>query len=219
MAAQLYQVTRVHIYRQGFEPSPTQRPILPYTHTTHGLRIQDSLTIGMTKIILFNVIMDVQKREAPDVLFLSETKHDTKWMEWWRWKLEMPNMVARDSDGASGGLALLWRNGIDLTVKSLSKYHIDAVIKGEDGISWWFTWIYGESKNDEKEKTWEIMRELKGKMDLPWMMCGNFNEILFGYEKDGGGGALRSERCMEKFKQALEDCSLHDLGFVGDVFT
>jgi hypothetical protein len=63
--------------------------------------------------------LDVQKREAPDVLFLSETKHDTKWMEWWRWKLEMPNMVARDSEGASGGLALLWRNGIDLTVKSL----------------------------------------------------------------------------------------------------
>jgi hypothetical protein len=31
--------------------------------------------------------MDVQKREAPDVLFLSETKHDGKWMEWLRWKL------------------------------------------------------------------------------------------------------------------------------------
>jgi hypothetical protein len=87
----------------------------------------------------------------------------------------------------------------------------------EDGMSWRFTGIYGESKSDEKEKTWEIMRELKGKMDLPWMMCGDFNEILFSYEKDGG--APRSERCMEKFRQALEDCSLHDLGFVGDVFT
>jgi hypothetical protein len=57
-------------------------------------------------------------------------------MEWWRWKLEMPNMVARHSDGVSCGLVLLWRNGIDLMVKSLSKYHIDVVIKEEDGMAW-----------------------------------------------------------------------------------
>ena len=79
-------------------------------------------------------LLDIQKREAPDVLFLSETKHDGKWMEWLRWKLEMPNMLVRDSDGASGGLALFWRRGVDVDVKSLSKYHIDSIIKEEDGL-------------------------------------------------------------------------------------
>ena len=33
------------------------------------------------------------------------------------------------------------------------------------------------------------------------------------------GGPPRAESSMEKFRQALEDCDLHDLGFVGDVFT
>ena len=74
-------------------------------------------------------LLDVQKRDAPDILFLSETKHDRKWMEWLRWKLEMPNMVAKSSNGTSGGLALFWRRDIDVTVKSMSKYHIDVVIK------------------------------------------------------------------------------------------
>ena len=69
------------------------------------------------------------EEEAPDIIFLSETKHDRKWMEWFRWKLEKPNMVAKSSNGTSGGLALFWRRDTDVTVKSMSKYHIDVVIK------------------------------------------------------------------------------------------
>ena len=61
------------------------------------------------------------------------------------------------------------------------------------------------------------MRELHRKLSLPWLCCGDFNEILFNHEKEGG--PPRAERCMEKFRQALEDCELQDLGFVGDAFT
>jgi hypothetical protein len=45
-------------------------------------------------------------------------------MEWLRWKLEMPNMVTVDNIGARGGLALFWKNEIDVTVKSFSDYHM-----------------------------------------------------------------------------------------------
>jgi exonuclease III len=67
-------------------------------------------------------LLDVQKQEAPDILFLSETKHDGKWMEWLRWKLKMPNMVIVDNIGVSGGLALFWKREVNVTVKSLSDY-------------------------------------------------------------------------------------------------
>jgi len=74
-------------------------------------------------------LLDLQEREAPDVLFIAETKHNGKWMDWLRWRLKMPNMVTVDSIGTSGGLALFWKREIDLSVKSMSKYHIDAVVK------------------------------------------------------------------------------------------
>ena len=162
-------------------------------------------------------LLDVQKTDAPDILFLSETKHDAKWMEWWRWRLDMTNLMVKNSTGTSGGLALFWRKEVDLTVKSLSKYHIDAIIKEKDGFKWRFTGIYGESRSEAKDNTWRMLRELKGQFNLPWLCCGDFNEILFSYEKEGG--PPRAEACMEKFRQALEDCELHDLGFVGDAFT
>lgn len=50
-----------------------------------------------------------------------------------------------------------------------------------------------------------------------WLRSGDFNEIMFQHENEGGG--LRSERLMENFRKALEDCELHDLGYVGDAFT
>jgi hypothetical protein len=115
----------------------------------------------------------------------------------------MPNTVTMDSECASGGLALFWRRDIDLSVKSVSKYHIDSVIKEEDGLEWRFTGIYGESKCEEKDNTWELLRLLKTKFNMPWLCSGDFNEILFGCEKEGG--LPRAESSMRKFRLALED--------------
>lgn len=51
----------------------------------------------------------------------------------------------------------------------------------------------------------------------PWLCLGDFNEVLVGWEKEGG--VPRPQSCMDHFKEALEFCSLTDLSFVGDVFT
>ena len=115
-------------------------------------------------------LLDVQK-EDPDVLFLSETKHDTRWMEWFRWKLNMKNMVVKNSVRASGGLALFWKKEVDLKVLSLSKYHIDAIIKEADGCCWRFTGFYGESRSEEKDRSWEQLRLLKNQSRLSWLCC------------------------------------------------
>ena len=162
-------------------------------------------------------LLDVQKKEDPDVLFLSETKHGKKWMEGFRWRLKMTNMVVKDSEGTRGGLALFWKKEVNLRVLSWSRYHIDTIIKEGDGSAWRFTGIYGESRCEEKEKTWRLLRILQHHSKLPWLCCGDFNEILFNCEKEGG--PPRAESSMLKFREALEECDLHDLGFVGDGFT
>jgi len=46
---------------------------------------------------------------------------------------------------------------------------------------------------------------------------GNFNEILFSYEKEGG--QPRGQICMDHFREALEDYGLYDMGFSRDLFT
>jgi exonuclease III len=44
-------------------------------------------------------LLDLQKTEDPDVLFLCKTKMEQKKIEWLRWKLGMPNMAVNDCVG------------------------------------------------------------------------------------------------------------------------
>ena len=54
-------------------------------------------------------------------------------------------------------------------------------------------------------------------MNLPWLVAGDFNEILSDDEKLGGNNRLQSQ--MAGFRDALDACWLKDLGFVGNKFT
>ena len=51
----------------------------------------------------------------------------------------------------------------------------------------------------------------------PWMCIGDFNKILYQYEKKGK--QMRSTRQLQKFRKAIEFMGLHDLGCKGPFFT
>lgn len=54
-------------------------------------------------------------------------------------------------------------------------------------------------------------------MIVLWLVIGDFNEILFLFEKKGG--LLRSDKQMRAFSAALENCALEDLGYEGAWYT
>lgn len=89
----------------------------------------------------------------------------------------------------------------------VTKHFIDVVIK--DGQDWRFTGIYGERSREQKDLTCNALRSLHANMSLPWLVLGEFNEILFNFEKEG-------ER---PFSDAMGDCGLSDLGYEEDMFT
>lgn len=62
-------------------------------------------------------------------------------------------------------------------------------VRGEDNKWWRFTGIYGESSPELKFLTWELLRDLfvqHERNSMPWLCAGDFNEILFHHEKEGG---------------------------------
>lgn len=66
--------------------------------------------------------------------------------------------------------------------------------------------MYGEFKWEGKYKTWDKMRQVKSRHDLPWIVVGDFNEIMFDHEKEGGN--VRPQQYISAFQQALNDCDL-----------
>lgn len=105
-------------------------------------------------------------------------------------------------------------------LRAASRLYIDGEVEEEDGSVWCLTGFYGEPKSDKKERSWSAMRALNAASAVvrrPWLCLGDFNEVLFGYEKEGG--MVKAQSCMDKFRESLELCGLSDLGFVGDMFT
>jgi hypothetical protein len=157
------------------------------------------------------------QKEDPDVLFLSETKLDKKGIEKLKYKLGMPHVVFKECEGRSGGLAMFWKRGINLSLRCLGRMHIDVEITENDGFKWSVTGIYGEPRTEKREETWKLLRNLHMQVKMPWVCIDDFNEILYSFEKQGGNPKPQIQ--MERFRNALNFCNLNDLGFEGDIFT
>ena len=87
-------------------------------------------------------LRDLIRSYNPVVVFLSKTKKNARAMERLKWRLGFRSGVAVDYNGRSGGLALWWREHLQVTVRPWCQYFIDAEISSE-GHTWRFTGIYG----------------------------------------------------------------------------
>jgi hypothetical protein len=62
-------------------------------------------------------LRDLIRSYNPSVVFLSETKKRSKAMYRLKWSMGFKHGVAVDYDGRSGGLALWWRDGVEVSVR------------------------------------------------------------------------------------------------------
>lgn len=157
--------------------------------------------------------------EDPDILSLAETRLMEKELDSFRWSLGLANMLVWDPVGRSRGIAMFWRRGVDVSLRSYGRRHVDVDVTGEGGGVWRLTGVYGESAADHKKETWRTIRLLgqQHQDGRPWLCLGDFNEILMCDEKVGG--AARAQSCMDSFRASLLSCALYDIGYVGDKFT
>ena len=157
------------------------------------------------------------KLEVTKLVFLMETRLPVWKLEFLRVKLGMCGCFGVDKTRFGGGLALFWDANVSLHIQSYSSYQIDAHVFQEDDVAWWFTGFYGHPETALRYRSWSLLRRLHGLIDKPWLLLGDFNEIVALEEKFGRED--RSFRQMTGFREALSDCSLTDLGFVGPEFT
>ncbi|KAA3477124.1 reverse transcriptase [Gossypium australe] len=133
------------------------------------------------------------------MVFFIETKINDKRMERIRRRCGFVNGIDVGAEGSRGGLCLAWREEIKVSLKTFSKNHIDVLIE--------------ESNNS----SWNLLRTLGQEQRYPWLVSGDFNEIMYLFEKSGG--QPRVERKIAAFREVLDECQLLDIGFQGTWFT
>ena len=135
-----------------------------------------------------------------------------------KFKTGLLNGLIVPSVGRSGGLAMLWSRDIKVEVQGYSRNYIDAVVTdSESGFKWHITGFYGNTDTHCRKESWDLLRSLSQKYQLPWLCFGDLNEIMSVEKKLGG--VQRSHRQMEDFRDAIHQCGFKDLEFIGPKFT
>jgi hypothetical protein len=133
-------------------------------------------------------------------------------------KLGFSNGLVVDCSGngreRAGGLALFWSEHLDITIKSYSLNHIHGqCVDVETNEKWDLTGFYGHPEEQNKRKTWQLVRQIFSEVGRLWICFGDFNDVLSAEEKQGG--VARTQGQLEFGREAVADCSLMDLGFEG----
>ncbi|CAM8887236.1 unnamed protein product [Rhodiola kirilowii] len=170
---------------------------------------------GLGGAATVRALAELVRANYPRLVGRMETKAGKVRMERVQKEIGFRNGFIVESRGRSGGLALWWREGDDVTIRSYSEFHIDAVFDGATPFR--FTLFYGHPVTSKRGETWDLLRRLKEVSGQPWIVAGDFNEVLFGWEVKGN--VLRGEWQMRKFRDVLQDCNLIDLSFKGLQFT
>ncbi|CAM8882672.1 unnamed protein product [Rhodiola kirilowii] len=170
---------------------------------------------GLGQPRLAHCLVDMVRSYKPQLVSLIETKMNEERVERIRRRLGFTHGLAVDCQGRSGGLAIWWADDVDLTVKSYSMNHIDCIVDLSERIH--FTVFYGNPVTHRRSESWNLLRKLSDNNSLRWLVLGDFNEILFSWEKVGR--RVRKEWQMQSFRETVEDCGLMDLGYFGIPYT
>ncbi|CAL9240671.1 unnamed protein product [Arabidopsis halleri] len=98
---------------------------------------------------------------------------------------EPPQPLVSPHSPGGGGLAILWKDHIELETLEACPNFIDTHIKAE-GKSFFATFVYGEPDKSKRKSIWEQLSTIGQARSDPWYLTGDFNDIIDSSEKQGG---------------------------------
>ena len=171
--------------------------------------------LGILRLVL--ALTKLVRVEALLLIFLVGIKAKVPNMARLQTKLDYTQGLIVPSDGKSGGLALVWKEGINVWTHKYSNSHIDVVVTDTTSNMWWrATGFYSHPDTQKRHMSWKLQC-LSSQLSLPWLVFGDFNEIT--HLKEKCGWAERNADQMMAFRNSLDACNLQDLGFSGSNYT
>lgn len=168
---------------------------------------------GLGNSLTVRRLRELRLKSFPDVMFLMDTKnqdnvvfHVLQWMGY-------ANKFTVPPTGLSGGLALLWKDDVDLQILDSSPNFIDTKLTSASA-SFHYTFVYGEPALEHRLHLWNKLSNLGVSRDSTWILSGDFNEIVDNNEKRRG--VTRSEKSFVHFRSFITRNGLLDVKHTGN---
>lgn len=164
-------------------------------------------------------VLDLVRDYLPTMLIITETRVGGDRVKVITDKLPFDGVIYVNTIGYAGGIWLLWNsNAVEVTQLASIEQEVHALVKvSSTNLSWIISAIYASPRLAERRLLWHNLTSINSLHNLPWIMLGDFNEVLISTEKLGGRpvNAYRAKL----FQECLSDCGMMDMGFVEPNFT
>lgn len=162
----------------------------------------------------FGFMLDYHK---PCLVALLETKMENH--QTLRDDFLFTDMIEVPANGRSGGIVFLWSSRL-ITVDriTVTSQEIHAMVKVYSSTQpWLFSVIYASNLFNCRKILWDNLIALRETYNGPWLIGGDFNEVLTANDK-WGGRHVNNNRA-DIFWSCINNCNLFDLGFKGSKYT
>ncbi|KAF7812560.1 uncharacterized protein G2W53_033536 [Senna tora] len=164
------------------------------------------------------IFRDLIRQHEPNVVLLTETQVGGQKARQIISNLGYSKFHTVEPMGYAGGLWVLWNeNQISLRMIEDTFQEIHASMDVNGSPIALMSFVYGSPSRDRRKILWENLVNLSTVHNLPWLVGGDFNEILSPDEKWGVRDASLTR--INDFQNCIDACGLTDLGFSGLKFT
>ncbi|KAF7818437.1 reverse transcriptase [Senna tora] len=192
----------------------------------HEVEIDNNMTLinilawnarGAASADFQRAIMDLKNRHLPRVVFISETRVGGIRAENIIKSIGYDGFYKVDPMGYAGGLWLMWNSSfVKMDIHGESFQEIQATMEVSN-FRFLVSFVYASPIRDRRKVLWSNLMNLAEIHSMPWLICGDFNDVLSLDEKWGGLPASSSR--IREFKHCIDYCGVTDLGFLGQKFT
>lgn len=160
---------------------------------------------------------ELVNRLKPTLVILMETHCSfSQASSFWK-SLGYEDCGIAEATGHAGGLWVLHACGSGFNVQLVKVQRQAVTIAVSKGMAQWTcTAVYARPTPVVRESLWQHLCLMRKKVSNPWLLLGDFNEILLPSEVKGG---IYSISRAGKFANVMETCGLLDLGATGSLFT
>ena len=150
---------------------------------------------------------------APNVMFLMQTKNNDEFIKLKLQSLHFVHYFSIPPIGLSGGLSLFWNDDTDITILESNPNLVDTRIVHK-GVTSFVSFMYGAPATEDRAAYWQKLNVVGQGRDSPWLLTGDFNDILNNAEKVGG--PVRYEGSFTAFRSFVAQNGLWDLKHTGE---
>ena len=172
--------------------------------------------VGRPQELTVQRLTELRRTLFPEILFLMETMNSRNTLVDLQVWLGYDSLYTVDPVNTAGGLALFWKNSVDVNIMYADKNILDVQVIYEDK-QFYLSCVYGNPIISLRHIVWERLTRFGVNRKSSWCMVGDFNEILNNSEKTGG--PRRNDNTFLPFASMLDACDMTELPSSGNSFT